>query len=97
MASSQAFAGSAAVVALKTVTLALGGTITYFAFEAYRRTNVPALRALAVGFGLVTLGTVLGGVVHQFTALSIAGGIAVESLFMALGFAVLTYSLYAKT
>lgn len=85
------------VVALKTITLALGGTITYFAFKAYRRTNVPALRALAVGFGLVTAGTVLGGVVHQFTALNIADGIVVESVFMALGFGVLTYSLYAKT
>ena len=96
MSSSQAFAGSA-VVALKTLTLALGGTITYFAFKAYRRTNAPALRALAVGFGLVTAGTVLGGVVHQLTGLSIEGGIVVESVFTALGFGVLTYSLYART
>jgi len=96
MTSSQAFAGSA-VVALKTITLALRGTITYFAFKAYRRTNIHALRALALGFGLVTAGTVLGGIVHQFTGLTIEGGIVVESVFMALGFGVLTYSLYAKT
>lgn len=96
MISSQALAGST-VVALKTLTLALGGTITYFAFEAYRRTNAPALRALAVGFGLVTAGTVLGGVVHQLTGLSIEGGVVAESAFTALGFGVLTYSLYART
>ncbi|MFC7079841.1 DUF7521 family protein [Halorussus caseinilyticus] len=97
MTSSQALADSAMVVALKTITLALGIALTYFAYEAYRRTNVAALRALSVGFGLVTTGTVLGGVVHQFTALSIADGIVVESVFMALGFGVLTYSLYAET
>ncbi|WP_128476010.1 DUF7521 family protein [Halorussus pelagicus] len=96
MSSSQAFAGSA-VVALKALTLALGGTITYFAFKAYRRTNAPALRAFAVGFGLVTAGTVLGGVVHQLTSLSIEGGIVIESVFTALGFGVLTYALYART
>ncbi|WP_137285281.1 DUF7521 family protein [Halorussus salinisoli] len=93
----QALVGSATVVALKTITLALGGIITYFAFKAYRRTNVSALRALALGFGLVTTGTVLGGVVHQFTGLTIADGVVVESVFIALGFGVLTYSLYAKT
>lgn len=85
------------VVALKSITLALGGTITYFAYNAFRRTDVPALRSLALGFALVTFGTVIGGVVHQFTSLSIESGIAVESIFVAAGFGILTYSLYAAT
>ncbi|NEU56339.1 hypothetical protein [Halorussus sp. MSC15.2] len=71
MTTGGAFADSTMAVALKTVTLALGGTIPYFALRAYRRTNVPALRVLVVGFGLVTLGTVLGGLGRAVMRLSV--------------------------
>lgn len=88
--------GSAIVVALKTATLALGATITYFALKAYRRTKSPALRALTVGFSLVTTGAVFGGAIHQLSPLDLHNAIFVESLFITFGFLVLTYSLYAK-
>lgn len=87
----------AMVVALKTLTLALGATITYFALKAYWRTRSPALRALAVGFSLVTTGAVVGGSLHQFSGLNLRSAVLVESLFIMIGFLVLTYSLYAET
>ncbi|USZ68312.1 hypothetical protein NGM10_00890 [Halorussus salilacus] len=92
----ESVAAPVAVVALKTVVLALGGTVTYVASKAYRQTGSPALRALAVGFGLVVMGSVLGGSVHQFTAFSLELGVVVETAFSALGFGVLTYSLYTE-
>lgn len=88
-------AGPAVVVALKTATLGLGATITHFALKAYRRTGSPALRAVAVGFSLVTTGAVIGGVTHQLTRVSLRSAVLIESLFFALGFLVLTWSLYA--
>lgn len=94
MSAESAVTGSVMVVALKTATLALGATITYFALKAYRRTASPALRALAVGFSLVTTGAVIGGGIHQFSRLSLQNAIFVESLFIMLGFLVLTCSLY---
>lgn len=97
MAAEQAITGSVVVVALKSATLVLGGTITYFAWRAYRRTRSPALRALAVGFSLVTTGAVIGGGVHQFARLSLQNAVVIESLFIMVGFLVLTYSLYAET
>lgn len=97
MAAEQVITGSALVVAVKTATLALGGTITYFAVRAYRRTKSPALRALAVGFSLITTGAVIAGGVHQFSQLSLRNAVIVESLFIMFGFLVLLYSLYAET
>lgn len=84
-----------AVVVLKTVTLALGGSITFYALRAARRTSSTALRALALGFGTVTLGALLAGVVDQFVAVDPTLALAVESLFTTVGFAVILYSLYA--
>jgi hypothetical protein len=85
-----------AIVALKTLTLVLGGLITYLAFKAYRRTGAPSLRALAVGFGVVTLGTLLAGVVDQLIPGAFRLGLLVESALIAVGFAVIVYSLYAE-
>ena len=88
--------GESAVVALKTVTLVLGGLITYFAFRAYRRTGAKSLRALAIGFGAVTLGSLLAGVVDRLLAIDATYALAVESSLTAVGFAVILYSLYAE-
>jgi O-antigen/teichoic acid export membrane protein len=84
------------VIALKTLTLALGGLITYFAFKAYRRTGSPALRALAIGFGVVTLGAFLAGVADQALNMSRDAVLIIESGLTAVGFAAIAYSLYAE-
>ena len=85
-----------AVVVLKSVTLALGGSITFYAFRAARRTGPSALRTLGLGFGTVTLGALLAGVVDQFLAVEPVLALTVESLFTTVGFAVILYSLYVK-
>ncbi|RBI62196.1 hypothetical protein DMJ13_09955 [halophilic archaeon] len=84
------------VIALKTLTLALGGLITYFAFKAYRRTGSPALRSLAIGFGVVTLGAFLAGVADQALNVNRDAVLVIESGLTAIGFAAIAYSLYAE-
>jgi hypothetical protein len=81
-------------VATKSITLLFGSLITVLAYRAYVRTRSEALRALAVGFALVTVGSALGGVLHQLFGFPLAVGQNVQSAFVAAGFAVLTYSLY---
>jgi divalent metal cation (Fe/Co/Zn/Cd) transporter len=88
---------SSTVVVLKTLTLILGGSITYYAFKAYQRTGSQALRALATGFGVITLGAIAAGIVDQllpFLGPSVA--LIVESLFTTLGFGVILYSLFIE-
>lgn len=80
----------------KTVTLILGALITFFAYQAFRRQGIPALRALMIGFGLVTGGAAAGGALYHIADVSFTLGVFIESLMTATGFAVLVYSLYAN-
>lgn len=83
-----------AVVAANTVTLVVGSAIVFLAYRAYARTGSRALWALSLGLGLVTLGTLLGGTLHQLTDASLLQSIAVQSTATAVGFVVLAYSLF---
>ena len=84
------------LVIAKAATLTFGTLLTYFSYSAYRRTNSSALRALTVGIGLVTIGAILGGSLHQLADFPLRTSVAVQSVFTATGFAVLTYSLYTE-
>lgn len=84
-----------ALALTKGTTLLFGAVLSGLAWRAYRRTSDPALRALAVGIGLVTVGAVLGGTLHRVVRIRLAVAVSVQSAFTAGGFAVLTYSLYA--
>lgn len=83
-----------AITAAKTVTLLLGGFITYLTAKAYRRTGAQSLRALAIGFGIVTLGGVIAGVGDLTGLADLRTSVLIQSLVTAVGFAVITYSMY---
>lgn len=85
-----------AIIAVKTVMLLLGSGVTYIAYKAYRRTGTPSLRVLAVGFGIITFGALLAGIAHQIFGVSFEAGILINSLLVALGLAVIMYSLYLE-
>lgn len=84
------------VVVLKTLTVIMGGLITYFAYRAYRRTGAPALGALAGGFGVITVGALIAGVVDRLLQVDPSYALIVESALTAVGFAIILYSLYAN-
>lgn len=81
------------IVAANVATLVLGGAITALAWRAYRRTGSQALFSLSLGIGLVTLGTAIGGLLHQLTPYNLLTAVAIQSVFVACGFAVLGFSL----
>jgi len=85
--------GMLAVIA-SAATLALGGVITHLAYRAYRRTRSPVMRTFTAGFGLVTLGLLFGGGVHQLLGLELVAGVLVQRLLTVAGFGLLVYSLY---
>ncbi len=83
-----------AIIALaNTTTLVVGGLIVLLAHRAFRRTGSSPLRAVAVGFGFIVTGSLLGGLVHLLGE-NVTLGVAVQSSFTAGGFLVLWYSLY---
>ncbi|WP_436347033.1 DUF7521 family protein [Natronorubrum sp. FCH18a] len=92
-------AGTSIAIALavvKTLILLVGSVITFFAYKAYRRTRQRALGLLAGGFGLVTLGLVLAGLLYELLGLPLMTGILLESLLMLVGFVIIAYSLYVS-
>ncbi|KTG18794.1 DUF7521 family protein [Haloferax profundi] len=84
------------IIVVKTGILVLGGLITYFSYKAYRRTRSPSLRALAIGFGVVTSGALLAGAFDVLLAVDLATGVLIDSILTLIGFAVITYSLYVE-
>jgi len=82
------------VVFAKAVVLPLGVGITFFAYRAYRRTGAAAMRSFALGFAVLTLGSVLGGGLDQLAGLGLEAGLLVNSLLTAVGFVILARSLY---
>lgn len=86
-----------AIAVVKSVILLLGGGITYIAFKAYQRTGVESLRLLGTGFGIITLGALLTGVANQFFSVALEVGVFINSMFVALGLAVILYSLYIQS
>lgn len=84
------------LIAAKTITLLCGVILTTLTVRAYRRTGARAMRALSLGIGLVTVGGVLAGTLNQVFATSIRTSMTVESICIAGGFLVMTYSLYAE-
>ncbi|WP_049924233.1 DUF7521 family protein [Halopiger djelfimassiliensis] len=84
------------IAAANAATLVTGGAVAALSYRAFRRTGSAALRAVALGFGCIVAGAVLGGGAHLLGG-DVVLGIAIRSSFTAVGFAVLLYSLYAET
>ncbi len=89
------------IVVTKTLTLLFGGLITYYSWQAHQRTGAPELRALAIGFGVVTSGALLGGALDILVnrvlgEVELALSVFVSSALTTVGFAVILYSLYVE-
>ena len=85
-----------ALAVVKTLVLVVGGVITYVAFQAFRRTRQRALGMLAAGFGIVTLGFVLAGILHEILDVPLEVGVLLESILVLVGFSIIAYSLYVQ-
>jgi len=89
------------IVVSKTLILILGGLITYYSYQAYQRTGAPQHRWLAYGFGTVTLGAVIGGVLDILVSSYFGIDLIYTSVFVssgmtAVGLGIILYSLYVR-
>ncbi len=87
-------------VASNVLVLALGGALTVLSYRAYRRLDRPPLRTAALGFGVITLGTLVEAVYelgirgsYELTGRELLTLHTVEGAFIAAGLAALFYSL----
>lgn len=81
------------LVLVRLVVLGLGLLITLYSVKAYRRTRERYMRDAALGFGVITLGVFIEGVLFEFGGLDLAIVHIVESVAIGLGFLILLRSL----
>jgi len=74
----------------------LGGIVVYYATKSYRKSKSGAMLFLAIGFGFVTLGAAVAGVLYNLGSASsdaLEMAIATQATFQVLGFFTIVYSL----
>ena len=82
------------LVAAKLVVVFLGFLIAYQGYRAYLRERSHRMLFVAAGFALVSVGSVLEGVLYDVVHLSVFVSGMVQTGFLATGMTLILYSLY---
>jgi len=81
--------------ATKVLALVLGTFIVYLAYRGYKRNRSRPLFYVAVGFALITAGTMAEGVLYVVIGSELLTAIAAGTAVTVLGFLAIIYSIYA--
>ncbi|MGP8070070.1 MAG: hypothetical protein ACLP5V_09285 [Candidatus Bathyarchaeia archaeon] len=79
----------------KIVALVLGAFIVYLAYNGYKRNSSKPLLYVALGFALITVGTIIEGILYVMVGSELLSAIATGTTVMVLGFVVIIYSIYS--
>jgi hypothetical protein len=80
---------------VKVIALILGAFIVYLAYKGYRRNASRPLLYVAFGFGLITAGTIVEGILYVLLGSELLGAIATGTAIMIFGFIAIIYSIYS--
>jgi len=80
---------------MRLVALFLGAFIVYLAYRGYKRNASKPLLYVALGFALITAGTLLEGLMFVILGSDILAAIAIEGVLTVMGFVAIIYSIYA--
>ncbi|MFB6224294.1 MAG: hypothetical protein ABEH86_11555 [Haloarcula sp.] len=81
-----------ALVGIRILLFVVGLATTAISFRAYRRERTRYLRDATVGFGLITVGVLIEGLLYQFTGLTLTQVHIAESVALVCGLGVLLRS-----
>ena len=80
---------------MRLIALFLGAFIVYLAYRGYKRNASKPLLYVALGFALITAGTLLEGLMFVILGTDILAAIAIEGVLTVIGFVAIIYSIYA--
>lgn len=83
------------VTAAKVAALILGAFIVYLAYRGYRRNRSRPLLYVAIGFALITGGTIAEGLLYVILGSALLAAIAAGTVVTVLGFVAILYSIYS--
>ncbi|MFC7130528.1 DUF7521 family protein [Haloferax chudinovii] len=84
---------TAVLVGVRLVVLSLGVLITFYSYQAYQKTSAHYLRNASIGFGIITAGVFIEGMLFGFGGFDIVVVHLIESISIGFGFVVLLASL----
>jgi hypothetical protein len=79
----------------KVAALFLGGFIVYLAYRGYKRNASRPLLYAALGFCLITAGTITEGILYVLIGSDLLAAIAIGTMVTVLGFVAIIYSIYS--
>ncbi len=80
--------------AIKMTVVVLGGMLVLLMLKAHRKAKSRAMFFLAIGFGLITLGSVIAGVLFEFFGYGLLEVNILEAILVLLGLISAFYSIY---
>lgn len=84
------------LVIAKLITVGLGLLITYQAFRGYRTYDSEPMLYVAIGFLLISVGSVIEGILYDVVGLSIFMAGTIQTAIVAVGMLIVLYSLYGR-
>ncbi len=81
--------------ATKIAALVLGAFIVYLAYRGFTRNRSRPLLYVAIGFALITGGTIAEGILYVILGSELLAAITAGTAITVLGFAAIIYSIYA--
>ncbi len=82
---------------IKVVTVAIGGLVVLLLLRGYRRERSQTMLFLAIGFSLITLGSIIEGVLFEFFGYSLLEVNIVASIITLAGLISVVYSIYGTS
>ena len=79
---------------LKSGIVLFGLILTYLSLKSYYKTKSKNMFFLALGFSIITVGSVVAGLSFEFLGFTLQQVNIVESLMILIGFIMLIYSIY---
>jgi len=79
----------------KLIALILGSFIVYLAYKGYRRNAAKPLLYTSLGFGLITAGTILEGILYVILGEDLLPAITAGTAVTVLGFIAIIFSIYS--
>lgn len=80
----------------KLAVMLIGFFIAYQAYLGSRKNDSPAMWYLAIGFGLISIGTAIEGILFEIGNLDIFLAGAIQTVIAAIGMLLILYSLYGR-
>lgn len=84
------------LVVVKTITMLLGFLIAYQAYRGYRRHDSETMGFVALGFGFISVGAVIEGILFDVAGFSFHDAGTVSTAIVALGMLSVLYALYGR-